>query len=425
MPVSCVVGLQWGDEGKGKIVDRLAPRAEIVVRFQGGANAGHTVQVGRETFILHLIPSGILHPATTCVIGSGVVLDPALLVEEIEGLRARNIDVDGRLLISDRAHLVLPHHRALDRAREQRAEHPIGTTARGIGPAYMDKASRTGIRAGEIHDPERLATAVRACTEHANQLLTRIWGAEPVDVDAAVASTGEAARRIAPYVTDTTSYLLDALDADRRIFLEGAQGVMLDIDYGTYPFVTSSSASSLGAGPGTGLPPSALQDVLGVAKAYVTRVGAGPFPTEITGALGDQLRQAGHEFGSTTGRPRRCGWFDAVAARYGIRLMGVTGLAITKLDVLSGLEELKVAVNYRLADRDGFLPAFPADVTILDRVEPVYTSLPGFSGDVSSIRRRQDLPREARDYLTFLETQLRVPARLVSVGKERDQVIES
>jgi len=421
MPVSCVVGLQWGDEGKGKVVDLLAADAEIIVRFQGGANAGHTVQVGEETFILHLIPSGILRPGTTCVIANGVVLDPEVLLEEISGLEQRGIDVDGRLFVSDRAHLVLPHHRALDRQKESTSRVPIGTTVRGIGPAYSDKASRVGIRAGETRNLDRFAARLTENTEYANRILTRVLNAEPLDVGEVVECGVQAASRIRGYVRDTTALLHEALEADRRIFLEGAQGVMLDIDFGTYPFVTSSSASVMGVGPGTGLPPRALGDVLGVAKAYTTRVGGGPFPSEIEGELGERLRQAGHEFGSTTGRPRRCGWFDIVAVKYAVRLMGVTGLAVTKLDTLSGFETLRIAVSYRTPE--GEIDTFPADLETLQSVQPVCEEFPGFEEDVSGVRRFKDLPGAARDYLGFIEERVGVGLRLISVGKERDQVI--
>jgi len=421
MPVSCVVGLQWGDEGKGKVVDLLAGDAEIIVRFQGGANAGHTVMVGEETFILHLVPSGILHAGSTCVIGNGVVLDPEVLLEEIRGLEERGIGVDGRLFLSDRAHLVLPHHRALDREKESTSSAPIGTTIRGIGPAYSDKANRVGIRAGETRNLDRFAARLTENTEYANRILTRVMNAEPLDVDRVVEQGVAAARRIRVYVRDTTAFLHEALEADRRIFLEGAQGVMLDLDFGTYPFVTSSSASVMGVGPGTGLPPRALGDVLGVAKAYTTRVGGGPFPTEIEGETGERLRQAGREFGATTGRPRRCGWFDLVAVKYGVRLMGVTGLAVTKLDPLRGFETLRVAVSYRTPD--GEIETFPADLSTLESVEPVYEDLPGFEEDVSGVRRFSDLPRAARDYLGFIEERVGVGVRLISVGQERDQVI--
>lgn len=421
MPVSCVVGLQWGDEGKGKVVDLLAADAEIIVRFQGGANAGHTVQVGEETFILHLVPSGILHPGTTCVIANGVVLDPEVLLAEISGLEERGIDVDGRLFVSDRAHLVLPHHLALDRRKESTSRVPIGTTVRGIGPAYSDKANRVGIRAGETRNLDRFAARLTENTEYANRILTRVMNAEPLDVGEVVERGVQAASRIRGYVRDTTALLHEALQADRRIFLEGAQGVMLDIDFGTYPFVTSSSASVMGVGPGTGLPPRALGDVLGVAKAYTTRVGGGPFPTEIEGEPGERLRQAGHEFGSTTGRPRRCGWFDVVAVKYAVRLMGVTGLAITKLDTLSGFETLRIAVSYETPE--GEIDVVPADIEALQSVQPVYEELPGFDEDVSGVRQFKDLPRAARDYLGFIEERVGVGLRLISVGKERDQVI--
>ncbi len=423
MTVGCVVGLQWGDEGKGKIVDLLAGDADYIVRYQGGANAGHTVQVGDETFVLHLVPSGILHAGKVCIVSNGVVLDPVVFLEEVEGLKERGIDVEGRLFVSERTHLVLPHHHALDRTRESSARTPIGTTGRGIGPAYADKANRTGIRAADVRDRDRFAFRVREATEAANRVLTRVMNADPLDVDQVEMTCVEAAEMLVPYVKDTTTVLHDALDAGQNIFLEGAQGIQLDLDFGTYPFVTSSSASALGVGPGTGLPPRSLNDILGVAKAYTTRVGEGPFPTEIEGALGEKLREAGSEFGSTTGRPRRCGWFDVVAVRYGVRLMGVSAMAVTKLDTLSGFETLKVAVAYRTPE--GETTAFPAGLDAFQNLEPVYEAFPGFEGDLSGIRKRGDLPAEARSYLSFLEERVGVPLRLISVGKERDQVILS
>ncbi len=423
MPVGCVVGLQWGDEGKGKIVDLLASDADVIVRFQGGANAGHTVKVGGETFVLHLIPSGILHPGKQCVIANGVVLDPDVFLEEVDGLVARGIDVEGRLVIAERAHLALPHHRALDRGREHTATTKIGTTGRGIGPAYADKVNRVGIRVGEIRDIDRFAGRVRENTARANDVLTKLIGAEPLDVEETVEGVVAAARRLLPWIGDTVTLVQEAIESDRRVFLEGAQGIHLDVDFGTYPFVTSSSASVLGAGPGAGVPGRALDDVLGVAKAYSTRVGEGPFPTELLDATGERLREAGHEFGSTTGRPRRCGWFDAVATRWAIRLMGVDAVVLTKLDTLRGFERLRVATGYRVDGKP--LTAFPFDRDGFESVEPVYEELDGFEDDVSTVRRRADLPKAARDYCDFLEGQLGVPLRMISVGKERNEVITS
>lgn len=422
MPVGCVVGLQWGDEGKGKIVDLLARDAELIVRYQGGANAGHTVKVGDETFVLHLVPSGILHAGKVCLITNGVVLDPAVFLEEVRALGERGIDVSDRLWVSERAHLVLPHHHALDLGRERAAKNPIGTTGRGIGPAYAEKVNRVGIRAGEVKNLDRFAERVRDNVTAANRFLTRILEAEPVDVDAVVSAAVESGRALAPYVTDTLTMVQDAIDADREIFLEGAQGVHLDIDFGTYPFVTSSSASVLGAGPGSGVPQRAISDVLGVAKAYSTRVGEGPFPSELLDATGDRLRDAGHEYGSTTGRPRRCGWFDTVAVRYGARLMGVDAIALTKLDTLAGFERLDVVTAYRGADGNT-MTTFPSSPDAFEGLEPVTESLPGFAEDVSGVRRMDDLPQNARDYLAFLQERVGTPIRIVSVGKERDQII--
>ncbi len=419
MPVQCVVGVQWGDEGKGKIVDLLTREHDVIVRYQGGANAGHTVVVGPKEFVLHLLPSGILWPGKRCVIGNGVVVDPETLLSEIDALRRRGISCKGRLFISDRAHLVLPFHKALDVAREKAAKSArIGTTGRGIGPAYADKASRLGIRIVDLWNPRALRERLRASLAEKRRLLSGTGIALP-SAAALTRNLNAMAKRIRPFVRDTSAILQDAVRQGQRILLEGAQGILLDLDHGTYPFVTSSS--SLGGPVGAGIPASAIRTILGVAKAYCTRVGAGPFPTEIPGALGDRIRDVGHEFGATTGRPRRCGWFDAVAARYAIRIGGVNALAITKIDVLDAIDPIHICVGYRLDGRR--IDTIPADVDALARVRPIYERLPGWGTALRGVSRFRDLPAAARRYIRFLEEAADCPVRMVSVGRDRAQII--
>ncbi len=434
MPSVAVVGVQWGDEGKGKVVDALTGEADIVVRYGGGANAGHTVYVGEDRFVLHLIPSGILHPGKVCVIGNGVVIDPDALLEEIAELRKRGIEIDPeRLKISERAHVVMPYHIALDRWREQRAgKARIGTTGRGIGPCYTDKTARVGVRMCDLASPA-LEERIRAAIAEKEPFLRDV-APEAVDVARLLARCRRWAEelvlprgpRAAPFVADTVTYLHIQLDRGKRVLFEGAQGALLDVDFGTYPYVTSSNAGIGGLCAGTGVPPAKVGRIVGVAKAYTTRVGEGPFPTELHDAVGERLREAGQEFGATTGRPRRCGWFDAVAARYAIEFCGVETICLTKLDVLSGLDEIKVATCYRPragSGRAGTFRHFGLAAARLDDFEPVYETLPGWRERIDDVQREEDLPRAARDYVAFLEEALAVRVGWLSVGRRRDQLI--
>ena len=418
MTVVVVVGAQWGDEGKGKVVDRLTREADVVVRYGGGANAGHTLVVGGEKIVLRLIPSGALHARATCVLGPGVVVDPEVLVQEIATLRARGLLQDGRLLISDRAHVVLPHHGTIDALREGRPG-AIGTTKRGIGPAYEDKAGRRGVRVLDLIDPARFRERLVANVEAWKPTMVAL-GAELPDVEEIVRRYGELAKELAPHVGDAGAMLAAAREAGKNILLEGAQGTMLDLDQGTYPFVTSSTVISGGACAGAGFAPTHIDRVMGITKAYTTRVGEGPFPTELFGAEGDALRNAGHEFGSVTGRPRRCGWLDVAVLRHAVRVNGITELAVTKLDVLSGLPELALCVGY---ERDGArLDHPPPDQ--LDRVKPVYEQLDGWSGDISGARRVEDLPAAVRTYLARIEALTGAKVTLISIGAGREHTIE-
>jgi len=417
----CVLGAQWGDEGKGKIVDLLTPRFSIVARYQGGHNAGHTVYVGGQKFVLHLIPSGILHPGVSCVIGNGVVVDPTALFREVDELAGLGIDVAGRLFVSDKAHLILPYHRELDLLAEaRRGERRIGTTSRGIGPAYEDKIGRRGVRVGDLADTSDdgpLAAAVRENVAARNRLVgsaDRPWQ----DVLAEIRRFWP---RLQPLVTDTSVMLDRAMRDRRRIMFEGAQGTLLDVDHGTYPYVTSSNATAGGAATGLGVGPGRIGPVLGVAKAYTTRVGEGPLPTELTGEMGERLRESGQEFGASTGRPRRCGWFDAVAVRYAVRVNGLRALAITKLDVLDGMDRLDVCTAYRC---DGqVVDEMPGDTAQLARCEPVYESLPGWTRPTLGVTRFGDLDAAAQAYIGRLEALTGVPAVLISTGSERDHTI--
>ena len=413
-----VLGAQWGDEGKGKIVDLLTPHFSIVGRYQGGHNAGHTVFVNGTKFILRLIPSGILHAGITCVIGNGVVVDPAALFAEVDELAKNGVDVANRILISDKAHLILPYHRDLDLLSEaRRGERKIGTTSRGIGPAYEDKIARRGIRVGDLADPTGLEQNVRDNVMARNRLVqdsTMDW--KPVYDQ--LMRHGE---RMRPMIRDVSVLLTEAMRAGRSILFEGAQGTLLDIDHGTYPFVTSSNASVGGVCTGLGIPPRAIGRVLGVVKAYTTRVGEGPLPTELTGEMGNRLRESGNEYGAVTGRPRRCGWYDAVAARYAARINGLDGLALTKLDVLDGLERVDICTAYRCQGRT--ITEFPSDVGMLAQCEPVYESMLGWSAPTAGVREFGKLPEAARAYIARLEEVSGVRAAIVSTGSERDDTI--
>ncbi len=416
-----VVGAQWGDEGKGKIVDVLASQVSLIARYQGGANAGHTVDVEGDSFILHQIPSGILHRDTRCLLGNGVVLDLEQFFEEEDGLRRRGIDTDGRVGVSGRAHLLLEYHKLLDRASERALGHArIGTTGKGIGPAYEDKIARAGVRLADLLNEQRGHARIVAAAERANEKL-RAVGAEGVDPRAVADRVLKGRDRLLPLLTDTGLEITETLAAKKPVLLEGAQGALLDVDHGTYPFVTSSSTTAAGAASGVGIGPTAIDTVLGVVKAYTTRVGEGPLPTEIDGALGEHLRQLGGEFGATTGRPRRCGWFDAVVVRYAARVNGLTGLAITKLDVLDTFDELLICTGYAAAGRTH--DHFPYDLSVLEHAEPIYETLPGWRTPTSDARSVDDLPRNARAYLDRIEELTGVPITHISVGTRRDQII--
>ena len=413
-----VLGAQWGDEGKGKIVDLLTPNFLIVARYQGGHNAGHTVYANGRKFVLRLLPSGILHEGITCVIGNGVVVDPQALFAEIDELAAAGIAIGDRLLISDKAHVILPYHKDLDLLSEaRRGERAIGTTKRGIGPAYEDKVARRGIRVGDLANPASLAEAVRHNVDARNRLIPE----STMDADQVLAELGLAWKRMAAWVTDVSLFLARARQAGRSIMFEGAQGTLLDIDHGTYPYVTSSNATIGGVCTGLGIGPRAIDKVLGVAKAYTTRVGEGPLPTELTGEIGNRLRETGQEFGAVTGRPRRCGWYDAVAVRYAVRVNGLDGLALTKLDVLDGLPEIQVCTAYRC--HGSTLTELPGDLAQFAACEPVYETLPGWTSPTRNVRRFEDLPREARAYIARLEEVTGVPAAIVSTGSAREDTI--
>jgi adenylosuccinate synthase len=420
-----IVGAQWGDEGKGKIVDLLSERFEIVARYQGGHNAGHSVQVGERSFVLHLLPSGIIHEGKTCVLGNGMVIDPKAFFEEADRLAAQGIRVTPeRVLVSSRAHLILPYHRALDHTSEERlGNEKVGTTLRGIGPAYEDKAGRRGIRVADAVNPEVLRARIVRNLADANRVV-EAYGGTALDADEIFDEFFPLAERLAPFIADTMHFLNRAAAEGRPILIEGAQAALLDVDHGTYPFVTSSSTTAGGAAVGTGLAPHRITGVLGIVRTYTTRVGEGPFPTEMLEAeaeLGQLIRERGREYGASTGRPRRCGWFDAFATRYAAELNGFSSVALTKLDVLDALDEIKVCTGYRLDGRD--IQTFPAVAADLRRVEPVYETLPGWNSPTLGTTRLEDLPANARAYVDFLSRALGVEIGLVSTGPERDQTI--
>ncbi len=429
MPLNIVIGAQWGDEGKGRITDLLAAKVDLVARYSGGDNAGHTVTIGAEVFKLHLIPSGIIHDAVTCLIGNGVVVNPKVMLQEMDALAKRGVDVSPNCLkLSENAHLITPAHIALDRAREmQRGADAIGTTLRGIGPAYTDKTSRQGLRAGLLAEPEELADAIHAHVAAHNEVLTKILGAEPLDAAAVAVEYTGYAQRLAPYLANGPLLLDEALRNGRSILAEGAQGTLLDIDHGTYPFVTSSSPTAGGALTGLGIGPKQVGEVIGVAKAFTTRVGSGPFPTELVGEMADRLRGTGEnpwdEYGTTTGRPRRVGWLDLNILRHAHTVNTLTSLALTKLDILSGIPELQVCVAYQL---DGHsITHFPANLSALARCQPIYETLPGWTEDITAVRHFADLPANAQNYVNFITRQLGVPASIISVGPAREQTISN
>lgn len=427
MSVQIIVGSQWGDEGKGKIIDHLSRRIDIVARYQGGANAGHTVVIPSERkneqpkqFVLHLIPSGIFHSHVTCIIGNGVVIDPVALMTEIDQLSSSGLKLDGRLFISHHAHLIMPYHKLLDTIRDETIQK-IGTTGRGIGPAYIDKYSRCGIRVVDLLDRDTLRRKLRANIEEKNQIFSRIYGLSQLNVDEIIDEYQKFDKLIDGFITDTSLFLQKAISKKKKILAEGAQGALLDVDHGTYPFVTSSNPTSGGACTGLGIPPTSISSVIGVAKAYSTRVGNGPFPTELTDSIGDQMRSIGGEFGATTGRPRRCGWLDLVSLRYSIRINGIQKLALTKLDVLDDFDEISICTSY---DIDGkTLHDFPSDVQALENVKPRYRVFKGWKKKTSDIRRYRDLPIAAQRYIQWIGHVLHTPISIVSVGPCRDQTL--
>ncbi|MFP4351066.1 MAG: adenylosuccinate synthase [Desulfococcaceae bacterium] len=417
-----IVGTQWGDEGKGKIVDLLAEYADVVTRFQGGNNAGHTMVVQGEQFISHLVPSGILQ-GKLCLIGNGLVVDPTVLLEEMDYLNQRGIRIDpSTLKISERAQLIMPYHKAVDQAREARmGGGKIGTTGRGIGPAYEDKATRAGVRFVDLLEPDVFTEKVQAVMEEKNFYLKHFLSAETLDPEEVIAQYGRFAEELAPYVSNISIVIDEAIRSGKQVLFEGAQGTHLDIDHGTYPFVTSSNTVAGNACSGAGLGPGEITDVMGIVKAYTTRVGSGPFPCELFDEVGEAIQKKGAEFGATTGRKRRCGWLDAVMLRNAVRLNGLTGLVITKLDVLGGLDELKICTGYQYAEK--VLEDFPASLKVLGECEPVYETLPGWSEDISNVKSYDDLPRNTRNYLKRIEEITETTIQIVSVGPGREETI--
>lgn len=421
MSAVVIVGAQWGDEGKGKVIDFLAEQADVVVRHQGGNNAGHTVVVDDQEFKLHLVPSGILYQDKLCVIANGVVIDPKVLLEELQYLNDRGVDTS-RLRISSKAHVVMPYHAKMDALNEdRRGDQKIGTTLRGIGPAYMDKAARVGIRVGDLMHPDEFRERLGRVLDEKNHVLTRAYGAEPFDFDQLYHDFLDYGAALKPYVADTAILVNQAIDQGERVLFEGAQGTMLDIDHGTYPFVTSSHPSAGGAAIGAGVGPTKIDRVYGVAKAYTTRVGDGPFPTELLDATGEDIRERGHEYGTTTGRPRRVGWLDAVVLRHAVRVNGLSGLAVTRLDVLDGLKELKIATAYQYQGET--LSEFPDSAWAFRDAKPVLETLPGWDESIGQVRRLDELPAACQRYLTRIEEVVGVPVVLVSVGRERSHTI--
>jgi len=420
MPNIVILGAQWGDEGKGKVIDIYAPKVDYIVRYQGGNNAGHTVVIGKDSFILHLIPSGILHPKKKCVIGNGVVIDPKALLEEISMLESKGVKVGGRLFISDQAHVIFPYHRKLDELKEEKKKKDkIGTTKRGIGPCYADKVARTGIRIIDLLDDNVLRDRLKSNLEEKNEILTKIYGAQPFSFDNMYKEYLSFASAIKKYITNTTVLLNAAIAMKKKLMFEGAQGTLLDIDHGTYPFVTSSNATAGGAATGTGVGPTKIDKVIGVVKAYTTRVGEGPFPTEFSKDLMDRIRKKGKEFGATTGRPRRCGWFDSVVVKHSVMVNGIDEVVVTKLDVLDDLESIKICTAYKFNGK--IYKDMPSDVRVMEGCEAVYEELPGWLSDTTAIRSYARLPKNAKNYLKRIQDLLKTKIVLVSVGCERKQ----
>ena len=422
MPAKIILGAQWGDEGKGKLVDVMAAESDLVIRYQGGANAGHTVYINNKKYVLHLLPSGILTPGIKCVLGNGMVIDPEAFFEELEFLDKNNINYKDRIYISDRAHLIFPYHKLLDQQSEKKLDtNKIGTTGRGIGPAYVDKFNRKGIRLAELLNDNILETRLKKNVDHYNKILVEQYYLKPIEFEEILKSTKIIANRIKPYVTESSKLVYDSWKNNKSLLLEGAQGSLLDIDFGTYPFVTSSNPVSGGAACGSGLPPTAINEVIGVMKAYITRVGEGPFPTEENSNIGEKLQKEGNEFGATTGRPRRCGWFDTVAAQYSVRINGLTSIALTKLDVLDTFDEIRICTSYEYNGKK--IDNFPASIELLSQCKPIFEIFPGWKNNISDITNFEDLPQNTKNYIQAIENYCGIPAKYISVGVNRNQII--
>jgi adenylosuccinate synthase len=418
-----VIGTQWGDEGKAKVVDFATEEADIIIRFQGGANAGHTVEVGEEKFIFHMIPSGIMRPDKVCVVGNGVVFEPEQFLAELDELKDKNIDTGDRIVLSDSAHVVFPYHKEMDKLGEKAAGRgAIGTTGRGIGPTYMDKVMRSGLRTCDLLDQDILSKKLTSIIEEKNRVFKRMFGSEGVSAEEVIERYTEYGKILKPYIRDTVVFLNNAVKSGKRLLFEGAQGTMLDIDHGTYPFVTSSNTTIGAVCTGSGVGPGIIDQVIGIVKAYTTRVGNGPFPSELTDATGDKLQEIGAEFGATTGRRRRCGWLDAVVLRKSAMINGITHLAVTKMDVLDSFEEIKVCTGYKM--RGKTLEYFPSQTEDLEDIEPVYEVLPGWNTQISKITQWEDLPENARKYLEYISQLVEKPIGMVSVGPKRHQTVK-
>jgi len=423
MSVRVVIGAQWGDEGKGKIVDLLSDKADFIVRYQGGANAGHTLKFDDKTFVLHLIPSGIFNGKGDCVIGNGVVIDPIALVKEIKDVQEMGFSLEGRFFISQTAHVILPYHKLLDQLKEKRrGGDAIGTTGRGIGPAYVSKVSRVGIRMVDLLDKGTLRNKIEQNIRDINFALENLYKEPTLSVDDLMKELEDSINILSPYICNTTNLLHEGLEADKSILLEGAQGCLLDVDHGTYPYVTSSSPTSGGACTGSGVPPTALTHVMGITKAYCTRVGNGPFPTELLDETGEELRKKGHEFGATTGRPRRCGWLDLVALKYACRINGINELTLTKMDVMDGFNEINVCTGYKINGGEE-TKVFPLCLDEIENVEPIYTSMPGWDKDISGMTKWDELPEAAKSYIDFVEKYIGVKFTIISTGPKRSETI--
>jgi adenylosuccinate synthase len=417
-----VIGAQWGDEGKGKVVDLFSEKADVIVRYQGGSNAGHTVVIKGEKYVLHLIPSGILHKNKINIIGSGVVVDPEALIQEINDLKSKGIDFKGNLYISKRAHLIMPYHKIFDKESEnKKGLKKIGTTGRGIGPTYVDKVARVGIRVCDLFEKESFYMKIKENGAEANEIATKIFDLKPLDAEKIYNEYLDYGQIIKDFVCDTSYFINELWAKDKKIMMEGAQGTMLDVDHGTYPYVTSSNSTAGGACTGTGLSPKKIESITGVFKAYCTRVGSGPFPTELTDEIGENLRKSGNEYGATTGRPRRCGWFDIVAAKYSVMVNGIDSISLTKLDVLSDLDNIYICEGYKY--KNDILKIFPPELNIIENVTPVYKQFKGWKKDISQCRNYKELPDETKRYLDFIRAELGINYAIISVGSERNETI--